>query len=63
MNKQLSTPTIGTHLGRPIYALIDNDGKQYVFDRIAECDHDGCPLQQLSKGELMLKTGLIYKPA
>lgn len=54
-------PTVGSHLGKPIYKTIINDGIKYIFDRIAECDHDGCPLQQLHKDEVMLKSGLIYK--
>jgi len=56
-------PAIGSHLGKPIYKAFSSNGVQYVFDRIAECDMDGCPLQQLSKNELMLKSGLIYKQA
>jgi len=54
---------IGSHLGKTIYESIKNDEGQYVFDRIAECDMDGCPLDQLHRDELMLKNGLIYKKA
>ena len=61
VSKVKSDPTIGSHLGKPIYRTIINDGIQYIFDRIAECDFDGCPLQQLNKNEVMLKSGLIYK--
>ena len=61
MNKQQASTTVGSHLGKPIYQTIISDGIQYIFDRIAECDFDGCPLQQLSKNELMLKSGLIYR--
>jgi len=61
VQKQTIGPAVGTHLGKPIYQTIVTDGIQYIFDRIAECDFDGCPLQQLAKNELMLKTGLIYK--
>lgn len=52
---------IGTHLGKPIYDSIVQSGKKYVFDRLAECDRDGCPLDQLKKGELLFNPGLIYK--
>lgn len=61
MSKKTYGPTIGSHLGRPIYQTIIDEGTQYLFDRIAECDFDGCPLQQLNKNEVMLKSGLIYK--
>lgn len=62
MSKQKYGPTVGSHLGKPIYKTIINEGIQYIFDRIAECDpDDGCPLQQLNKNEVMLKSGLIYK--
>ena len=52
---------IGTHLGKPIYDFIVQSGKKYIFDRLAECDRDGCPLDQLRKGELLFSPGLIYK--
>lgn len=53
--------TIGSHLGQPIYESIVQSGKKYIFDRLAECDRDGCPLDQLNKGELLFNPGLIYK--
>jgi len=52
---------IGTHLGKPIYDYIVQSGKKYIYDRLAECDRDGCPLDQLNKGELLFTPGLIYK--
>jgi len=52
---------IGTHLGKPIYESIIQAGTKYIFDRLAECDRDGCPLDQLHKDELMFAPGLIYK--
>lgn len=52
---------IGTHLGKPIYDFIVQSGRKYIFDRLAECDRDGCPLDQLRKGELLFSPGLIYK--
>lgn len=58
-----STP-IGTHLGKPIFAAIETEeGKKYVFDRLAVCDHDGCPLDQLARNEILFRPGLIYRPA
>jgi len=54
---------IGTHLGKPIYESIIQSGITYIFDRLAECDRDGCPLDQLAKEELMFAPGLIYKPS
>ena len=37
--------------------------KTYIFDRLAKCDRDGCPLDQLRQGELLFNPGLIYKEA
>lgn len=51
---------VGTHLGHPIFKNVQKDGVNYVFDRIAECDDDGCDLTQLRPHELLLKNGLIY---
>ncbi|VAW98235.1 hypothetical protein MNBD_GAMMA21-1376 [hydrothermal vent metagenome] len=56
-------PAIGTHLGKPIFSTIESEDGKFVFDRLAECDRDGCPLQQLAKAELMVNPGLIYRPA
>jgi hypothetical protein len=55
-------PAIGSHLGKPIYESIDQQDTHYVFDRLAECDRDGCPLDQLKKDEILFTPGLIYKP-
>ena len=54
---------IGSHLGKPIYKSITQYEKTYVFDRLAECDRDGCPLDQLKKDEILFVPGLIYKAA
>ena len=54
---------IGTHLGRPIYETIEQEDVTYVFDRLAQCDDDGCPLDQLAENEVLLLPGLIYKTA
>ena len=54
---------IGSHLGKPIYKTITQFDKKYVFDRLAQCDGDGCPLDQLNKEEILLIPGLIYRPA
>jgi len=57
----LAYETVGTHLGKAIRKTIESEGTVFQYDRVAECDHDGCPLDQLEKDELMLKEGLIYK--
>ncbi len=54
---------IGWHLGKPIFDTVVQADKKYIFDRLAECDRDGCPLDQLNKGELLFTPGLIYKQA
>ncbi len=54
-------PTVGMHLGKPIFQVIEANDTRFEYNRVAECDNDGCPLDQLKSGELMLKSGLIYK--
>ncbi|NOZ52761.1 MAG: hypothetical protein GXP08_06390 [Gammaproteobacteria bacterium] len=61
MEKKRFGQAIGTHLGKPIYESITQSDIHYFFDRVAECDRDGCPLDQLNKDELMFAPGLIYK--
>jgi hypothetical protein len=56
-------PAIGSHLGKTIYQFIKEQGKQYNFDRLAKCDDEGCPLDQVKKGEILVAPGLIYKQA
>lgn len=63
MKKSVFGPTVGSHLGKPIFQSIVSDGVKYNFERMAECDRDGCPLQQLSRNEVMLNSGLIYSKA
>ena len=63
VNKREFGPAIGTFLGKPIYKTIKEEQNQYVFDRLADCDDDGCPLDQLNEGEMMINPGLIYKVA
>lgn len=65
MNKFEYGQMIGSHLGKPIYETIKEpeEGVQYVFDRLAKCDAEGCPLDQVKKDELLLSPGLIYKKA
>ncbi len=62
---ELSKPIrkVGTHFGKPIFESIINDDKHYIFDRLAECDADGCPLDQLDKNEVLIRPGLIYRQA
>ena len=61
MEKPVYGPSIGTHLGKPIYQTIESDGIKYGYDRKANCDNDGCPLQQLANNEILFNPGLIYK--
>ena len=63
MDKPTYGPSIGSHLGKPIYETIESDGVKYDYDRKAECDTEGCPLQQLTKNEVLFNPGLIYKKA
>lgn len=66
-NKAVSTQkngrAIGSHLGKPIYESITDQDVTYIFDRLAECDTEGCPLDQVKRGELLLQPGLIYRQA
>lgn len=56
---------IGSLLGKPIYESFkeQDNGIQYIFDRLAQCDTEGCPLDQVKKDELLIVPGLIYKKA
>ena len=60
MQKSVCGPTVGSYLGKPIFQSIISDGIKYSFERMAQCDSDGCPLQQLGSNELMFNPGLIY---
>ena len=53
---------VGNYLGQPIYQTIESRSGTYIFDRIAECVDGEFPLDQLSKDELLIRPGLIYKP-
>ena len=61
MKNNIDYTTVGTYLGKAIRKTIEEDGNVFQYDRVAECDNDGCPLDQLNKDEVMLKAGLIYK--
>jgi len=63
VSKPVYGPPIGTHLGKPIFSTIESENGKFIFDRLAECDRDGCPLDQLKKDELLFQPGLIYRPA
>ncbi|MFK5915131.1 MAG: hypothetical protein QM484_12225 [Woeseiaceae bacterium] len=63
MTNIVSSSTVGTHMGKRIYASIELDGLKYDFDRMGECDIEGCHLQQLVRNEVMLPGGIIYKKA
>ncbi len=63
MERRKPARTVGMHLGKPIPETIYNGDREYVFDRIAECDAEGCSLDQLKKNEVLIRPGLIYRPA
>lgn len=56
------TSLVGNYLGQPIYQTIESHSRTYVFDRIAENIDGEYPLDQLSKDELLIRPGLIYRP-
>ena len=56
-------PVIGSHLGKDIFETVEDDAHKYVFDRIAEGDDDGYPLNQLKRNEVLFEPGLIYREA
>jgi len=56
-------PKIGLHLGKPIYKSIERNGYRYEYDRLAHCDEEGCPLDQLNQNEVLINPGLIYRMA
>ena len=53
---------VGNYLGQPIYQTIESRSGTYIFDRIAKSVDGEFPLDQLSKDELLIRPGLIYKP-
>jgi hypothetical protein len=53
---------VGNYLGQPIYQTIESNSGTYIFDRIAESVDGEFPLEQLSKDELLILPGLIYRP-
>ena len=63
MNKPRYGRAIGSHLGKPIYESFQEQDTKYVFDRLAKCDTEGCPLDQVKGDELLINPGLIYKKA
>ena len=63
MSKSPYGRAIGSHLGKPIYETIQEEEAHYTFDRLAKCDDEGCPLDQVKKNELLVNPGLIYKKA
>jgi len=63
MNKRNYGPAIGSHLGKIIYKSFQEDNIKYIFDRLAQCDTEGCPLDQVRRDEVLLAPGLIYKKA
>lgn len=63
MERPKRVPTVGTLFGKPIFESIISDDKRYVFDRLAECDAEGCTLDQLEANEILIRPGLIYRQA
>ncbi|HEC29758.1 MAG TPA: hypothetical protein ENI65_09265 [Gammaproteobacteria bacterium] len=63
MKRKIYGPVIGSHLGKEIFETVEEDSHKYIFDRIAEGDDDGYPLNQLKKNEVLFEPGLIYKQA
>lgn len=63
MNTQRFGRAIGSYLGKTIYESFKDQGVTYIFDRKAQCDDEGCPLDQVKPGELLVRPGLIYKQA
>lgn len=63
VNTQKYGRAIGSHLGKPIYESFRDQEVTYIFDRMAQCDDEGCPLDQVKHGELLVQPGLIYKQA
>lgn len=61
MEKLEYGPKVGSHLGKPIYKTIAGNGYKFEYDRLAECDSEGCPLDQLETGEVLINPGLIYR--
>jgi hypothetical protein len=54
---------IGNFLGQPIFETITAHNMTYVFDRIARYIDGEFPLEQLGKEEVLIRPGLIYRPA
>jgi len=54
---------IGNFLGQPIFETFTRHNVTYVFDRIARSIDGEFPLDQLGKDELLIRPGLIYRPA
>lgn len=52
---------IGNYMGKPIFETLQRPEGTYVFDRIAAYADDGYPLSQLSKNEVLIPEGLIYR--
>jgi hypothetical protein len=52
---------IGDHFGKPVFETITESNVTYIFDRVANSDQDGYPLDQLQKNEILFSPGLIYK--
>jgi hypothetical protein len=60
-SQPLRKPQLDDYLGHPVYQTIELHNIVYVFDRIAVNIDGEFPLDQLRKGELLVKPGLIYR--
>jgi len=61
VNKPRYGRAIGSHLGKPIYESIQEEETRYTFDRLAQCDEEGCPLDQVKKNELLVNPGALIR--
>jgi hypothetical protein len=57
----LNNQKVGIYLGQPIYETIQSNDSTYIFDRIATNIDGEFPLDQLGRGEILIKPGLIYR--
>jgi hypothetical protein len=55
-------PSVGEHHGKEIPAyILDDDGTRYDYNRVAVETDGGVELSQLSREEVVIAPGLIYR--
>ncbi len=59
----LKRSQIGNFLGQPVFETFTSRNMTYVFDRVARYIDGEFPLEQLDKEEVLIRPGLIYRPA